>query len=156
MKIYLAGPLFTLSELEFNDQLRDLLEQAGHYVWLPQEKTSISDGATSTLSKLLTALRASDVVVANMDGADPDSGTSWECGYAHAHGIPTILFRTDIRSRRDVNQRSYNLMMWASATIRVDGPFSSVEELASKIIPLLDAPALKRYFNDQLSRLQVA
>jgi nucleoside 2-deoxyribosyltransferase len=37
-----------------------------------------------------------DVVVANMDGADPDSGTCWECGYAYRKK-PIVIFRTDFR-----------------------------------------------------------
>ena len=69
MKIYLAGPLFALSELDFNHRLRNLLEEEGHRVWLPQEQTSMSQDATSILSKLLSGLYASDVIIANMDGA---------------------------------------------------------------------------------------
>ena len=153
MMIYLAGPLFTLSELDFNNRLRNLLEEAGHRVWLPQEQALMSQEAISILSKLLSGLRASDVIIANMDGADPDSGTSWECGYAYAYGKPTILFRTDSRSRRDENLGPYNLMMWASATVRLDGPFASVKELASVIVPLLDGTSLKKRFDDQQSRL---
>ena len=38
-----------------------------------------------------------DIVVANMDGSDPDSGTSWECGYAYRKK-PVILFRADFRA----------------------------------------------------------
>ena len=38
-----------------------------------------------------------EVVVANMDGPDPDSGTCWECGYAYRKK-PVILFRTDFRA----------------------------------------------------------
>jgi nucleoside 2-deoxyribosyltransferase len=34
-----------------------------------------------------------DVVAANMDRADPDSGTCWECG--HAYRI--VIFWTDFR-----------------------------------------------------------
>ena len=30
-----------------------------------------------------------DMVVACMDGPDPDSGTAWECGYAHVEGKPS-------------------------------------------------------------------
>ena len=37
MKIYLAGPLFTTAEREFNVRLATLLREADHLVWLPQE-----------------------------------------------------------------------------------------------------------------------
>jgi nucleoside 2-deoxyribosyltransferase len=33
--------------------------------------------------------------VAIMDGADPDSGTSWEVGYAYASGKTIVLVRTE-------------------------------------------------------------
>jgi nucleoside 2-deoxyribosyltransferase len=138
MKAYLAGPLFTASELDFNKRLRDLLELAGHQVWLPQEQTAHIHDAAHAFAKLLEGLTASHVVIANMDGADPDSGTCWECGYAYASGKPTILFRTDIRSRGDASPWRYNLMMWASATVRLDGPFSTVDEVASALIRSLD------------------
>ena len=43
-------------------------------------------------------MRACEVfVVANTDGPDPDSGTSWECGYAYRKK-PVILFPTDFRT----------------------------------------------------------
>ncbi len=32
-----------------------------------------------------------------IDGADPDSGTSWEMGYAYAKGKPVVGLRTDFR-----------------------------------------------------------
>jgi nucleoside 2-deoxyribosyltransferase len=142
MKIYLAGPLFTLSDIEFNRRLKAALESSGHKVWLPQERTVKLVEATEILAVLLKGIREADAVVANMDGADPDSGTSWECGYSYASGKPTILFRTDSRSRREITLGPYNLMMWASATVRLDGPFSSVEELASAIARHLDSSLL--------------
>lgn len=143
MKIYLAGPLFTLSDMEFNERLKFGLESGGHDVWLPQEKTAHLSDAGPILAVLLEGLGASDVLVGNMDGADPDSGTSWECGYAYAKGKPTILFRTDSRSRREVNLGPYNLMMWASATMRLDGPFSSSEELIKVLLENLNEQRLK-------------
>ena len=62
--------------------------------------------ARETFKILVKALDTSDVVIGNMDGADPNSGTCWECGYAYAHAKPTILFRTDRRSRGDTTLRA--------------------------------------------------
>ena len=42
-------------------------------------------------------IKVADVVVAIVDGADVDSGVAWELGFAHASGIPSLCFRTDIR-----------------------------------------------------------
>jgi nucleoside 2-deoxyribosyltransferase len=69
-----------------------------------------------------------DVVVANMDGPDPDSGTSWECGYAYRKK-PVILFRTDFRAgyklggdRLQIEEKNgapYNLMLTEAASKRL-------------------------------------
>ena len=55
-----------------------------------------------------------DIVVANIDGADPDSGTCWEAGYAY-NKKPVILYRTDIREERPPFG-PYNLMLHQAAT----------------------------------------
>ncbi|THD55050.1 MAG: nucleoside 2-deoxyribosyltransferase, partial [Bradyrhizobium sp.] len=74
MKIYLAGPLFTAAELAFNKNLATSLSEAGHDVFLPQEQSSGERKALSILRSLLEAIELCDVVIANMDGPDPDSG----------------------------------------------------------------------------------
>ena len=42
-------------------------------------------------------VRGSDAVLAILDGADVDSGTAAEVGYACALGIPIVGLRTDLR-----------------------------------------------------------
>jgi nucleoside 2-deoxyribosyltransferase len=153
MKIYLAGPLFTAGELEFNSNLAALLKKAGHDVFLPQAQSSGERTALTILRKLLKALKFCDVVVANMDGPDPDSGTCWECGYAFNSGKPIIAFRTDVRRDQNKNLGPYNLMMWASATARLDGPYSAVAELANDLLPLIDTSALKKGRIELLAKL---
>ena len=67
MKIYLAGPLFTTAEQEFNRQLRDALESAGHEVWLPQEHEPRQRSATAIFETDVAGLDAAEIVVANME-----------------------------------------------------------------------------------------
>jgi nucleoside 2-deoxyribosyltransferase len=136
MKIYLAGPLFTTAEQEFNRQLSDLLESAGHEVWLPQEHEPQKRSAPAIFETDVAGLDSADVVVANMDGPDPDSGTCWECGYAFGKK-PIILFRTDFREAGDVPRSPFNLMLSASATKVILAPLASVQELASRIASAL-------------------
>jgi len=62
----------------------------------------------------VAGLEGAEVVVANMDGSDPDSGTCWECGYAYKKK-PIILFRTDFREAGDVPGSPFNLKLSASA-----------------------------------------
>lgn len=75
MKIYLAGPLFTSAEQEFNRQLCSALQNAGHDVWLPQEHEPRDRTATAIFDEDLKGMDWAQVIVGNMDGPDPDSGT---------------------------------------------------------------------------------
>lgn len=136
MKIYLAGPLFTTAEQEFNRRLRDLLESSGYEVWLPQEHEPRERRAQAIFQSDVAGLDDSDVVVANMDGPDPDSGTCWECGYAYKTK-PIILFRTDFREAGDVPGSPFNLMLSASAAKVILAPLGSVQELATRIASAL-------------------
>jgi nucleoside 2-deoxyribosyltransferase len=136
MKIYLAGPLFTTAEQEFNRRLRDILQYAGHDVWLPQEHEPRERSAQAIFEADLAGLDGAEVVVANMDGPDPDSGTCWECGYAYKKK-PIILFRTDFREAGDVPGSPFNLMLSASAAKVILAPMASVQELTSRIVSAL-------------------
>jgi nucleoside 2-deoxyribosyltransferase len=119
MRIYLAGPLFTAGEREFNRNLRDALGQYGYNVWLPQEHEPRSRSAKDIFLTDVEGLDSSDVVLANMDGPDPDSGTCWECGYAYKKK-PIIVYRTDFRKSGDTDSTAYNLMLTESANEVVD------------------------------------
>jgi nucleoside 2-deoxyribosyltransferase len=90
----------------------------------------------------LAALEATDIVLAVLDQADPDSGTSWECGYAFKIGLPIIGLRTDIRGGGDTPDGSVNLMLLQSCQAFINVPLSQrddVEWIASEI-----AEAVKR------------
>lgn len=119
MKIYLAGPLFTAGERAFNRRLCDLLVALGYEVWLPQEHEPRSRNAKDIFLTDVEGLDSSDVVLANMDGPDPDSGTCWECGYAYKKK-PIIVYRTDFRKCGDTDSTPYNLMLTESANEVVD------------------------------------
>ena len=147
MKIYLAGPLFSVAERNFNNELTRLLRTKGHEVWLPQEFEQRSMTASQIFSKDVEGIDWADVVVANMDGPDPDSGTSWECGYAYRQK-PVILFRTDFRAGyklggdrlqiEEQNGAPYNLMLTEAASQRLDLPFASLEHIADSIDQALE------------------
>jgi nucleoside 2-deoxyribosyltransferase len=132
MKIYLAGPLFTTAEREFNARLAKLLRDKGHEVWLPQESEQRSMTARQIFAKDVEGVDWAEVVVANMDGADPDSGTCWECGYAYKKK-PVIVFRTDFRAGDDPDKGPYNLMLTESATQRLDLAFVDTAGIATSI-----------------------
>jgi nucleoside 2-deoxyribosyltransferase len=129
MRIYLAGPLFTTAEREFNLRLTQRLRQTGHEVFLPQESEQRTMTAREIFAGDVAGIDWAEVVVANMDGPDPDSGTCWECGYAYKKK-PIIVFRTDFRAPDEPGKAPYNLMLTESATARLDLAFADLERVA--------------------------
>ena len=85
----------------------------------------------------------STVYVRLSDGADPDSGTSFECGMAFALGLPIIAVRTDFRGGGDdlpgQQLKSVNLMLSQAATAIVDvrDPAATPQEVAAAVVRAL-------------------
>lgn len=134
-RIYFAAPLFSAAERDFNKKVRDVLEEAHFDVYLPQEVGDTDAGRThSSQSEIfrrdVEAIEQADAVVAVVDGADADSGTAWEMGYAHARGTPVVALRTDFR--RAGHNEHVNLMLEESSTV-----VTAVEEIV---------PALEKVF----------
>jgi nucleoside 2-deoxyribosyltransferase len=129
MRIYLAGPLFTMAEREWNVRLKEALEEYDIDVWLPQENEPRERTAREIFLKDVEGIDWAEGVIAIMDGPDPDSGTSWECGYAYAKGKPIILLRTDFRTNPD-GFAPYNLMLTESANEATFLPGKAVYEIA--------------------------
>jgi len=138
MKIYLAGPLFSTAEREFNARLAALLREKGHDVWLPQESEQRSMTARQIFDKDVEGVDWAEVVVASMDGPDPDSGTCWECGYAYGKK-PVIVFRTDFREADEPGKAPFNLMLTESASSCLVLRFATTEGVASRINEALAA-----------------
>jgi nucleoside 2-deoxyribosyltransferase len=124
-KLYLAGPLFSLAEQRFNVDLARFLKKKGFKVWLPQAHEPRDKTAKAIFDMDVEGLDWADMVVACMDGADPDSGTAWECGYAFGKGKPVVCYRTDFRISGDSKDAPYNLMLSESATTRFEVPFKT-------------------------------
>jgi len=137
MKIYLAGPLFTTPERVWNSGLASLLRAGGHDVWVPQENPAAERTGRAIFRKDLEGLDWSEGVVAIMDGADPDSGTCWECGYAYARGKPVVLFRSDLRGSGDAHDIPYNAMLIGAADIHIELELASLETAAEAILRAL-------------------
>lgn len=124
-KLYLAGPLFTVAERNCNVELARFLEGEGFEVWLPQEHEPRRSTAKGIFEMDVEALDRADMIIACMDGPDPDSGTAWECGYAYAKGKPVVCYRTDFRVASGTTGAPYNLMLSESATARFELPFKT-------------------------------
>jgi nucleoside 2-deoxyribosyltransferase/predicted secreted protein len=130
-RVYLAAPLFSEAERVFNESVARLLRAHLIEVHLPQEAGDDSAARDSREQERLflsnkTALEESDLIVAIIDGADADSGTAWEIGYAFAQGKPVIALRTDFR--RIGHHEHVNLMLEQSAKV-----VGSTDELLTKL-----------------------
>jgi nucleoside 2-deoxyribosyltransferase len=133
VRIYLAGPLFTTPEREFNVQLASRLRAFGHEVFVPQEIPAPEPTGEAIFRKDLAGLDWAEAVVAIMDGADPDSGTCWECGYAYARQKPVVLFRSDMRISGDADDTAYNAMLIGAADAHIELPLATVDDAAEAI-----------------------
>ena len=126
-RVYLAAPLFSEAERIFNASVARLLRTNLFDVYLPQEAGDDSGTRGEREQEQIfslnkTALENSDIIIAIIDGADADSGTAWEMGYAFAQGKPVFALRTDFR--RVGHHEQVNLMLEQSAKL-----VGSVEEL---------------------------
>jgi nucleoside 2-deoxyribosyltransferase len=157
MKIYLAGPLFTTYERDWNKDLANLLKYRGHDVWLPQEKEPRHKTAASIFERDRQGVDWADVVVANMDGPDPDSGTCWEAGYAYGICKPVINYRTDFRNNGDIGDAKFNLMLHASSYTNIywaNRTAAGLAEMVDAIIgPINNEPTHRRDLNREIRTL---
>lgn len=104
MRIYFAASLFTQVERKWNRMLSEALVRAmpALDIVLPQDfKPSgkyNDDKQYGVLFRMcVEGIDSADAVLAIIDGAEVDSGTAWEMGYAYARGKPVIGVRTDFR-----------------------------------------------------------
>ena len=135
MKLYFAGPLFTTPERTWNAEVTAALRAAWHEVFLPQENEPGLDAA-GIFAADKPGIDWADGLVAIMDGPAPDSGTSWEVGYAFGTRESIVLVRTDFRAMAG-NAGEYNPMLTQAATIRLDLPAASTTEVVSAILEAL-------------------
>jgi nucleoside 2-deoxyribosyltransferase len=137
VRIYFAGPLFTTAEREFNKTVADHLRLYGHEVFLPQEQEQRNATSDSIFKGDVDGIAWCDVIVANMDGADPDSGTCFEVGEAWRDKL-TVLWRTDIREEK-MPFGPYNLMLHRAANTVINLQWKSADECAVAIDEALRA-----------------
>ncbi len=131
--IYLAAPLFSEAEQEFNRKLRDQIVERGFSVFLPQEDSNDTtdmrhdEKQSYIFNKNHKAIDNSNLIVAILDGgSDVDSGTAWELGYAFANNKTVLALKTDFRTLG--SEGIVNLMVEVS-----------VDALATDVSGLMDA-----------------
>ena len=137
MRIYFAGPLFSSAERDWNAAFASALRSEGHDVFLPQEQEPGKDAA-GIFATDVGGIDWADCLVAIMDGADPDSGTCWEVGYAYGKK-PVVLVRTDIRRNEGSGGSGYNPMLTESATLRVDAVAAPMDGVVRRVLDALSS-----------------
>ena len=141
MELYLAGPLFSQAERRWQRQLAEALGARDYKVFLPQDDAGLPllqspPDLHGAFEICRDAIDRADAVLAVLDGADGDSGTAWECGYAYARSKPIVVIRTDFRGGED---RGLNLMLRRSASAVVEQPSTNeeLEPLVEQIVRAL-------------------
>jgi len=111
-RIYIAGPLFSKPELDFNEMVDSYLAGSGYSTFLPQRDgyllsdlvasgESKSSAVKMIFEKDLLEIQRSDILVCILDGRVPDEGACVELGIAYALGKECIGLKTDTRCLMD-------------------------------------------------------
>lgn len=134
-KIYFAGPLFGMADKLFNKQLAKILcSEYGYEVLLPQD-FDVNENMDEVRDPVkiaktdIEALESSDVILVNCDGADVDSGTAFELGWAVRDHKITVAWRTD--SREFAKGERFNAMLYLASQVVICCQKSShIQQLA--------------------------
>jgi nucleoside 2-deoxyribosyltransferase len=104
--VYFAGPLFTIYERILNRIMANKLCAKGYIIVLPQDLDFSRDEKGKIDMKIVAEkdreeVLRSDIVLANLDGPDTESGTALEVGLKLGSGKPVVGWRTDIRGSEE-------------------------------------------------------
>ncbi|MEX2221160.1 MAG: nucleoside 2-deoxyribosyltransferase [Candidatus Rokuibacteriota bacterium] len=148
LRIYLAASLFSPFERQRNSQVAQRLAEHGFTVFLPQDiRTSTGDRPPADIifRQCVDGIDDADLVIGLVDGADVDSGTAWELGYAYARGKLRLLLRTDYRS---AEHGPVNIMLEFSSRLVIanksrSAAVDAIDTLLQSVIQLVQDRALK-------------
>ena len=139
-RIYIAGPLFSEAEREYNEYLSKYLENIGFETFLPQRDghklsellangTAKSFAMEKIFMRDINELQKSDIVIFVMDGRVPDEGACVEIGYAYAVGKECVGLKTDPRTlMSDVD----NPLVMGALKYRIARNLKEVEDYLTK------------------------
>ncbi len=119
LTIYFAGDLFDAKDLGGNLMLARAIEEfskGAYQIRLPQDgECEVTERTAKNIrDEDFRMLLESDLIIANFDGCDPDSGTVTEFCFAKMMDIPALLLRTDFRDGGDAalpDSTPWNLML---------------------------------------------
>ena len=136
-KIYIAAPLFSQIEREFNEKMDGFVTDLGYETYLPQrdggvltelikEGMSMIEARDYLFEKDWNAVKWCDIVLVILDGRVPDEGACVEIGMGYALGKECIAYKTDLRSFISGED---NLMISGVIQNRLANNFSGVQAL---------------------------
>ena len=133
MRIYLAGPFFSEAQIKNVEYAESVLAKRGLDVFSPMRHTVDAPEGTSEWARGIFELdrnqiEKADAVLALYYGANSDTGTAWECGYAYALGKPVILVH--------VENADSNLMMHCGCRTNIE--LSGLESFDFAEMPVFD------------------
>ncbi len=140
--VYIAAPLFSKSELDFNLILNEFLKNLGFNTFLPQRdghllSELVGNGSTKNeaiqkiFQKDSETIKNCDLVVFVMDGRVPDEGACVEIGLAFAYNKECFGLKTDSRSLMDDMD---NPLIIGALKGRIAKSFSELEHLLKPFI----------------------
>ena len=97
MKAYIAGKLTNKQERIQLEKIKQICQDLGIETFLPHEDIGVIEFQSDIKKAFegdIKALNECDIVLAYLDTNKIGTGTSWELGYGHAIGKPTLAFRT--------------------------------------------------------------
>src|SRR5260370_37173139 len=100
MRAYIAGPLFNEGERWWKAEIGSRVRKLGFTTYVPQRdgvKLENKSDVLKIFESDKNALIQADLIVANLDGMDVDSGTAWELGFAEGLGKHCVGVYTDWR-----------------------------------------------------------
>jgi nucleoside 2-deoxyribosyltransferase len=111
-RIYIAGPLFSQAELDFNLKVDEFLTELGYDTFLPQRDGHLLADLIVTNEPKYNAIKKifdldveeiikSDILIFIMDGRVPDEGACVELGIAFSLKKECIGLKTDSRYLMD-------------------------------------------------------
>jgi nucleoside 2-deoxyribosyltransferase len=110
-RVYIAGPLFSQGELEFNLSVNNFVTGLGFETFLPQKDghkladlivdTQKTKAIQTIFEKDIEEIKKTDILLFIMDGRVPDEGACVELGIAYAYNKICIGLKTDSRSLMD-------------------------------------------------------
>ncbi|MCR4877008.1 MAG: nucleoside 2-deoxyribosyltransferase [Clostridiales bacterium] len=139
MRIYIAGPLFSEGEREFNEKIDRIVRECGHSTYLPQRDGGCVADLPDTVEGVpkrrylfdldCAQMDRCDLLLFLMDGRVPDEGACFELGYCYARGKRCAVYKTDARSFID----GYDNVMLLGAPERVLQTEESLREYLNGI-----------------------